>query len=189
MLEFIFGPKNPTLAWQRLAGLALTFDLSKPALNGVELGRAAENLSWLGRDEDRTAFRAGELCYYSLGLCVECYEDVYTVTGFEIVFRDPEEQKYQSFAGTVLFHGRPVNLSALTEDKFVALFGQYFWRDVDEQESILFFEFADVEWQVEFDRASVLKRVTVTSLPLMADPEQRNAYGVTSAWPPDLRSG
>ena len=79
----------------------------------------------------------------------------------------------------------PLRLSNRSSESDVqALFGQPYWRDQDEDEIILFYEFPGVEWQIEFDLVGALKHLRV-GRPLLADAEQRAAYGVTKHWPPD----
>ncbi len=69
-----------------------------------------------------------------------------------------------------------------TERGLIAIFGSPYWRDQDEDEVILFYEFGEYEWQIEMslkDRLSVF----VIAPPILADPQQRAAYSVTKPWP------
>ena len=91
MFSFLFGPSNPTRKWQAQSGEPLTFDLDTGSLDDAELGQRLERLSFLGPDEDRTSFRDGEFCYYSLGLCVRCHGSEHTITDYRLVFGDPED--------------------------------------------------------------------------------------------------
>ncbi len=65
-------------------------------------------------------------------------------------------------------------------------FYEPYWRDsADEEGSILFYEFGEIEWQVEFDQADSLRCLIVVSPPLMNDEEQRRAHGVNEPRPPN----
>ena len=186
MFRSLFGRPNPTRTWPPHTGQLLTCDLDAGSLNGGALGQRLDCVSFLGPDEDRQSSRTGEFyChYYSLGLCVECHGPEYVLTGYEIVFRDPEEQKYQPFQGRIIRNGDTLELAATTLDTCADVLGEYFWLDHDDDESIIFYEFTGREWQLVFDKASLLKRLIVTSQPLLADEEQREAYNVTRSWPP-----
>ena len=67
MLEFLFGPGNPTRNWNR-SGLELTCDVRRAELNQVPLGTSVAQLDCLGPAEDRRTIRAGDARYYSLAL-------------------------------------------------------------------------------------------------------------------------
>ena len=101
------------------------------------------------------------------------------------IYRDPDDKKFIPFVGSVQSNSDEIALSYLTESTFIDRFGDCYWRDQDDKESILFYEFPNREWQVEFDTQSLLKRIIVTSNPLMARKDQREAYGVTRPWPPN----
>jgi hypothetical protein len=186
MFEYLFGPENPTKEWQRAKDLRLDFDLEQKSLNGVRLGGPLERLSFLGSIEDRTGLRSQELRYPSLGLRVYCYNDENVIDCFEIVQRDPWSPQVRPFPGLFHYRGRQLSLSQLTERDFVTLFGFPYWRDEDEDEVILFYEFSELEWQVEFSLDGSFNCICVTSKPLLADENQRTAYGVTEQWPPSF---
>jgi hypothetical protein len=189
MLDFLFGPPNPTRSWPVVGEREITFDLDNASINGVRLGEPLDRARFLGPDEDRRAFRGGELLYFSKGLAVSFSLRSQALVAYRIVQSDPLEPRFQPFRGTVLSHGRPERLAALSPERFVNEYGDCYWRDRDEEhdESILFFEFVGLEWQVEFDLESRFKCITVTSEPIMAVEEQRLAYGVTELWPPKTK--
>jgi len=187
MLEFLFGPKNPTKDWQRASDLRLTFDLECGKLNGVGFGERLERLSFLGPVEDRSGLRQGEHRYFSLGLSVDCRSGDDTVDEFEIIQKDEYVPKYRPFPGAIQYHGENFDLGQLTEEICVRTLGPPFWKDEDADEIILFYEFPSREWQVEFALDGTLNRIIATSKPIMADERQRKAYGVTQPWPPRIR--
>ncbi len=184
MFEFLFGKPNPTREWRPNLARPLTFDLDAGALNGVALGESLERLSFLGPDEGGTSFRDGNFCYYSLGLCVNCDVSDNKITSFNVIVSDPIEPQYQPFSGRVVRKGQTIDLAALTPENCVEEFGEYYWLDRDEEESIVFYEFAGCEWQIEFNHSSLFMSLFVTDDPLMADGEQREACKVTNPWPP-----
>ena len=184
MFDFLFGPKNPTANWQRPSGLQLSFDLQDGSLNGDRLGEPLEKMSFLGPVEDRQGLRTGEYKYYSLGLCVDCCNDENTIDSFEIVRKDPWEPKYEPFPGRFLCQRDVLNLGTLTKTSFTGHFDPPYWEDKDDDEIILFYEFPNREWQVEFALDGTFNRILVTRAPLLADEEQRLAYAVNKPWPP-----
>ena len=183
-MSYFLGPKNPTMDWQRAADLRLTFDLEGSTLNGVGFGEPLNRLSFLGPLEDRSGLTLGEYRFFSLGLSVDCYNEQDTIDCFEIVQKDQDMPEFQPFAGVCRCKGENLDLGQLTEESFVGTFGPPFWKDVDDEEIILFYEFPGREWQVEFALDETLNRILVTSKPLMADERQREAYGVNKSWPP-----
>lgn len=179
----MFGKKNPSGKWTKQA-TDLSVDLNQRTLNGISLGSSLNGLSFLGPDEDRHTFRQGELSYYSQGLVVEFDIKAQTITAFHLVLDDPLEVDFTPFSQTVIKDGRSISLGLITAKNCEAQWGEVFWRDEDEEEIICFYEFTDAEWQLEFDLSSgSMKRMIVTSDPLMADPTQREMYGVTKNYP------
>jgi hypothetical protein len=187
MLEFLFGPKNPTKDWQRIAGLRLDCDLMEGTLNGVRLGETFDRLCFLGPVEDRSGLRLGEYRYFSLGLSIGCYNAENLIDFYELVKKDAAFPQYREYAGRCQFGGRDVPLHQMTEPLFVKAFGLPYWRDEDDEEAILFYEWPRLEWQVECALAGNVNRIIITRSPLMADSDQRKAYGVDRPWPPEKR--
>ena len=184
MLEFVLGPKDPTKVWQRASDLRLTFDLEGGKLNDVGIGESLNRLSFLGPIEDRSGLTLGEYRFFSLGLSIDCYNEQDTIDCFEIVQKDQDMPEHQPFAGVCRYKGENLDLGQLTEPSFVGRFGPPFWKDADDEEILLFYEFPGREWQVEFALDGTLNRILVTSKPLMANQRQREAYGVNKSWPP-----
>jgi len=180
MLEWLFGPKDPTKDWQRTRELRLEVDLERGALNGVRLTEPADRLSFLGPVEDRAGLKADEFRYDSLGLSVG-YDQEKAIDCFQFIQKDPACPQGRPFPGQCWYQGRILDLARATEPSFVEQVGSPYWRDEDEDEILLFYEFPAMEWQVEFAPDGTLNRILVTSAPLLADPRQREAYGL----PPD----
>jgi hypothetical protein len=89
------------------------------------------------------------------------------------------------FPGRFKLDGRAIDLGLqTTESEIRALLGEPWWRDEDEDEVILFYEDGRVERQFELTKSGTLTVITLMLSPLMADREQRKAYGVTKPWPP-----
>lgn len=163
MFEFLFGPRNPTRSWSAYAGDGLVFDLRLAALNGKALGEPLSLLSFLGPDEDRGSFRRGELRYYSLGLCIECFTDQRdTITGFQLVFHDPLEPRYRPFAGQFLHRGHKLDLAPLTEKELIRHFGEPEHLEREADGISLEYPFEDYGWLIELDPESGLKRFCAT---------------------------
>jgi hypothetical protein len=184
LFDFLFRSKNPTRDWVRPPGLRLTFDLDSSTLNGVGFGEPLASVSFLGPAEDRRNLHYGEYGYYSLGLVVESHNEQNTLDSFDLVNKDPNFPRYESFGGDCLFRGSSLKLSRLTQAFLHEQLGQPFSKDEDDDEVILFYEFPNLEWQVEFAPDGTLNRIVITNRILLADEEQRAAYGVTKPWPP-----
>ncbi len=101
-------------------------------------------------------------------------------------WRDPEAPELPAFKGRIRFAGclHPFSVTT-TKAEVLALLGAPYWIDEDADESILFYEFGAIEWQIEFDEKEFLKVLLMATPPLLEDPEQRRAYGVTRKWPPE----
>ena len=184
LFRWLFGPTNPTKDWQGSDDLRLSFDLDCGKLNGVGLGERLDRLSLLGPVEGRSGICQGEFRYFSVGLSVNCRNNEDMVDEYEIVQKDENVPQYRPFPGAVQCHGENLDLGQLTEESCVARFGLPFWKDEDDDEIILFYEFPGREWQVELALDGTPNRIIVTSKPLMADERQRKAYNVTKPWPP-----
>jgi len=95
---------------------------------------------------------------------------------------------FRSFFGTTVAKGQRLELPNLSPESLARVYGEPFWRDCDDEEVILFYEFIGLEWQVEFSLSGNLRCITVTSEPIMASEDQRLAYGVSAVWPPVSRT-
>jgi hypothetical protein len=181
----LFGPTNPTKDWPSAGNLGLDFDLESGTLNGIGLREPLAKLSFLGPVEERSGLmlRAGEFRYYSHGLAIQCDVPPYTIDDFELVQHDPDSLRYVPYAGICRYRVKSLHLGRITERSFQHDFGSPYWRNEDGEEVILFYEFQNLEWQVEFSVEGALIRIVVTANPIMADERQREAYGVTEPWP------
>ncbi|MEK6248918.1 MAG: hypothetical protein N2C12_12115 [Planctomycetales bacterium] len=166
--------------------MAFTISSQEQDLQGNKLPKlfSPRSLAFLGPQERSTSYD-DELCYYGLGLAIDCCEEDHVIQGFQLIFSDPDEQLYQPFTGNVLFHGQPLDLSGLTTNSAGKQCGQWYWLDRDEDETIIFYETPGREWQIEFDPSLKIKRFITTTLSLMASQQQRAGYSVSKPWPPD----
>ncbi len=179
MLDFLFRRGNPTNNWRRSSGLSLTAELAIPALNGVALGSPFDQLSSLGRNDDT---QYGTLCYYDLGIGVDCAQDG-AIHGYTVVLAD-ENDKFQPFCGTLRWNDGQIGKVELRQDRLQSMFGEWYWLDEDEDELIAFFEYPSHEMQVEISQCGAAKRIILIRDRLMSKPDQRESYGVNKAWPP-----
>ncbi len=181
----LFGKPHPSDSWEAQERLELVFDLHRHALCNVGIGDPIEWLSVLGPPEERKALAEGCYGYPSRG--VEIWADDGIVKDFMIVVgSDVTLPGFEPFRGTLVSDGRHLGLSSSsTEKEFAHTFGEPYWRDEDDMEIILFYEWKnDIEWQVEFTPGGLLKVFRATTPPLMSTQDQRNAYKVTKEWPP-----
>ena len=179
MLDFIFRRGNPTSAWRRSPNLTLTAALDEPSLNGVALCSRFDRLSSLGRN-DRLQF--GTLCYFELGIGIERGEDG-TLHGYTIVLID-EDSEFQPYRGALTWKRDRLDIRQLASTDLPDIFGEWYWIDTDDTESIAFYEYPGYEMQIELALSGAIKRIIVTKDPLMAAAEQRDAYNVDKPWPP-----
>ncbi len=182
MFEAFFCPKNPTKLWQRAKDLRLNFDLERGSLNGARFGDPLETISFLGPVEELKPLQDREYSYPSLGLSIGCDEN--TIDSFHIGHYDKFSPLSRPFPGQMRCREQTFDLPQLREQHFVDAFGPPFWRDEDESEFILFYEFPWIEWQVEFGLDGTFNCILVTCKPMLADEGQRSAYGITRPWPP-----
>ena len=184
LLDSLFGRRDPTADWKAEAWVALVFDFSQNALCGVTIGEPVERLSQLGPVEDaRAARREGRYCYYSKGIEIGVGDGI--VTSCLLVWGSPVDPRYRPFAGACTCRCLTLPLNAGTgEAEIVQIFGAPYWRDEDQHEILLFYEWGAVEWEVELTRQGRLKAVNIVTPPLLADERQRRAYRVTKSWPP-----
>lgn len=184
IFDLIRGRKHFSKLWQAEPGFEIHLDLDRHALCRCRIGDPIQWLSGLGPPEDSAALREQRYCYYSKGF--EIGEEDGKVADFVVDWLDYLRAGFQPFNGHVTYRGKTVPLGArTTEGEFANLFGRAYWRDQDQDEIILFYEFRDdIEWQVEFTLESRLKAMKVVWPALMAEAEQRERYGVSVPWPP-----
>ena len=92
-----------------------------------------------------------------------------------------------NFEGLILKNGEKISVSTnTTPEQIIALFGEPYWTDVDDDESILFYEYQSgkVEVQFEFPAKRQLGFITMSRDGVLSDAKQRNSYRVTKEWPP-----
>jgi hypothetical protein len=181
---------DSSAAWPAAPNLEVVFDTATQRLCGVSLGSDIHSAARFGPPENRHPTRDLAYDYYQRGLSL-CTEDG-AIVEFLLVFLQGwgfshgTKPPFAPFTGTIERNGESLPITPRTTlDEFVALFGEPWWRDDDEDETILFYEFRpNVEWQVEFNPQQTLAAWTITSAPLMAGEDQRRAYHVTKPWPP-----
>jgi hypothetical protein len=187
LLDRLTRKTDRTAGWVRDPALRLTLDLARGTLCGVALGEPVERLASLG-PTGRNAEKDGDLQYQALGLIVGVSEEA--IDSFIVYWRDYLGQGFEPYAGTVLSAGQVVLLGPrTTEAELVAVFGRPYFRDQDEDETLLFYEIQDrwgrlTERQVELDEKGALRSIIFSAEPMLADERQRKAFGVDEPWPP-----
>jgi hypothetical protein len=179
-----FRSRSPTSAWREELGFLLVADLDRFELNGVGFGADIEGLRFLGPSESKW------FDYPSKGLQLDVDSGA-RLEGLVLALRggvylgQAKPEHVRQFAGRIRMNGRDWTPAELrSESDFVAAWGEPYWRDEDEDETLLFFEFDQGEVQVELSLEGVPQVLIVTPEPLMADSAQRESYGVTKSWPP-----
>jgi hypothetical protein len=168
---------NPTRGWHEDEARVLELDLDRQRFCGTAIDEPLERLSHLG-PATRWSF-ALEFPRHGIHLC-----GGRTIDEVSVFFGHPDEPRQGKYRGRILYRREELTLSYRDDEaRLIALFGQPYWRDKDADETILFYEFGAVEWQVELGRDGCLKCFSLAR-PLLADPAQREAYGGTKPWPP-----
>ena len=135
------------------------------------MGSPFEQLSYLGRSDNREVER---IDYLDLGILFDRESDG-TFSGYALFFSD---EFFKPYLGKITIAG----VSVTAKDIPDAL-GEAYCVDTDEDETIHFYEFGTHEILCEFALDGSLNEVTLTTFPMLADPVQRDRYGVTKAWP------
>ncbi len=185
-----FKAKNITKDWERDKNLTLNFDFTLNSLNNIKIGNNFQLLSNLGPCDNKKKLKVNDFLYLSLGLLVGT-DNNQKIDTFILYWNDIFEKEFTAYAGKCFFQDKQILLSEkTTKEEFIKIFGEPYWQDIDftgdtlYDEIILFYEFSNLEWQVEFLRDETLKLIIITNKPIMDDKECRNAYGVTKDWPP-----
>ena len=184
----LFTPKvDPLVSWRAEPGQTIEFgfDFDHHTLCGVKLGDPIALLWKLGPSEDKPAEAGGFHNYYSKGVEVDVEDG--KVVSFVLFFNDEQQKKFLPFKSRCIFRGQALELRAgLSEIELKTVFGEPYWCDADDDETILFYEFVDIEWQVEIDNHNGLTAFVVLTQPVLADEAQRNSLHVTKPWPPQI---
>jgi len=184
MLRRLRPPADGTKNWREDPYADLLADLDRFTLSGVALGDEIEGLSFLGPSA------TGAFDYPHKGLRFDV--DDTRLEGFMLALREGVElgpgtsgaTRTQAFAGRIRIRKRdflPHELN--TEKDFRSTWGDPYWRDEDEDEILLFYEFPVCEVQVELSLEGNAQILIVATPPLLSDPDQRARYGVTKPWP------
>ncbi len=169
---------NPTRDWEEDLIAPIVLDLDHHLFCGVGIGEPIEKLSFLGPGQVTSL----GIAWPRKGVAVANGNGLIDEMSF--FFGHVAEQRGGQFVGTFHYRSGAVTLSRdFSEENALCLFGQPYWRDQDQDESILFYELGDRELQLEFGLDRRLKCL-VLCLPILADESQRKAYGVTKPWPP-----
>lgn len=185
-----FKSSNITTNWEKSLTLDLTFNFSNNSINNIKIGDDFELLSSLGTCENKVIPKILDYNYYSMGIMIGTKKDN-KIDTFLLYFNDVIEKKFSPFTGKFIYQNKKILLSDKTTKKeFIAIFGEPYWENIDisgdktYDEIILFYEFKNLEWQVEFTSDEKLKLFIAIDNPIMSDLENRKNYGVTKSWPP-----
>ncbi len=186
----LFTPKVDSLvAWRTEPGQTtdFDFDFDTHALCGIKPGDPISLLWKLGPPDDKAEEANGNFNYYSKGVQVSAEEG--KIVSFVLFWNDNRQKRFLPFNSPCHFHGQTLTLAPSTDEAALkSIFGEPYWRDEDADEIILFYEFGDIEWQVEIDRREGLTAIVIATPPLLAEEAQRQAYQVTKPWPPPSKA-
>jgi hypothetical protein len=184
--DWLFGRADATKQWRGLPGASIDVDFSRHSLGGVAIGEPIGGLEPAGPAERCDRGRGENYYrYHSKGFEFAEHEGRAVFYGF--TFLDEYGDGFNSFQGRCMWAGRDLNFCASTrESEIIAALGQPYWRDEDDNEIILFYEFPSksIEWQFELSKDGTLQFLLMTTPPLLAESRVREAFGVTKPWPP-----
>jgi hypothetical protein len=183
-LDKLFGGGDPALRWEASPSVRIELDLDRPALCGIRLGDNSDRIAMLGRPDNPRPSKDEQYVYERHGFWIDACDR--SICSFTVIFdATASELTGEAFSGTILDKNQPIELNASTDEaEFRRRFGEPYWRDVDEKECLLFYEFGQIEWQVEFGKGDGLRVLTIVTPPLLSGTEQRAAYHVGKPWPP-----
>ncbi|MCB9853428.1 MAG: hypothetical protein H6819_10065 [Phycisphaerales bacterium] len=181
LFDALFGKVDLCKDWVADPDLKLEVDLSRQSISGIKIGGPVDDLARMGPPDNRKATKLEHYIYAASGLEFNSRDG--RVDGFLLAIQ--RTGVLQPYKGGFCYQQKSIRLGAATSvDEFIGLFGKPFWRDEDDSETLLFYEFGTtLEWQAEFDGSGKLRVFSIVSPPLLSDPEQREAYGVDKTWP------
>jgi hypothetical protein len=175
-------------SWRRDLGLRLEVDLSASSLAGVRLGDPLEAVARFGPPGKGSDPCKGVFKYPSEGFEVDVDMESRLVEGLCFFWNAGWwATGERPFFGSFSLDGTPADLGPLSpESRVKGLLGEPYWRDSDDDETILYYVRGPVEWQLEFPREGRLRAFLMVSPPSMADASFRDSLGVTRPWPPGV---
>lgn len=182
LLRSLFGPPNPTRKWVENPMVARAVELDRHAFCGVAAGEPFDGLSFLGRSRIHPHIHTWHE-YPHEGLRVDVKEGA--VESFIFTLTRDEDDDLTPYAGLLRYRGSALALHRIaTHEGVVSTFGEPWWREDDEEDVTLFYEFGGkFEWR--FEGASDGRMCLMfVGRPILADPWERESYGVTKPWPP-----
>ncbi|MBN1619319.1 hypothetical protein JW890_01210 [candidate division WOR-3 bacterium] len=174
--------KYPGFDWGERTSVRRKLDLGYTKLSGVGLYEDWLLLKKFGMPENPSNARSMKFSYYSSGFEFDVENG--KITDIFVTWKD-FYSPFSAFSGETLDKGKPTGINPKTkEDDFINIFPDVYWRDEDDDEIILFYEFKDFEWQVEFDKSREIKAFIAGGKPtLLSDPEVRKMYKITKDFP------
>ncbi len=170
LFDLLFGKKKKETYSKHLVD-NLIIDLSKLSFNNTKVGTPFSS-----SDPICDAFKTGDV-YKPQGEGIE----VGVKDGlFDFIFITLQE-----FYGQIKHNGTK-SLSGKSVNEIIKEFGKPYWTDRDDDETILFYEYDNgrIEVQFEFDTDGKFIHLMITKDGVLSKEEQRQAYGVDKAWPP-----
>ena len=179
IIDTVRGWANPLWLWREDPSIPLVLDLDAHQLCGVGIGDSLERLSFLGRGKLHSSLAV----FPDKGLAIGCSQEL-RIEEISVFVGHQAEPAGGAFSGTFRHHKSPCPLSRETTERDLRqAFGEPYWRNQDDDETILFYEWRSCEWQVELAADGCLKCLVI-GVPILADPDQRAMYEVTKPWPP-----
>ena len=134
---------------------------------GIKPGDPVSLLWKLGPSEDKTAEANGNYNYYSKGVQVAVENG--RVVSFLLLWNDKDQKQFLAFNSPSSYRGQKVELrSRMSEMEITTIFGEPYCRDDDADETILFYEFGEIEWQIEIARREGLTAIVLLTPPSKA---------------------
>jgi hypothetical protein len=180
LVRYLLSRFNPTWTWEENPFQPLVVNLDSHRFCAVAVDDPAEALAFLGPGKNTNFGFVWP--HKGIEVSVSIGEERITEMGF--YFGHADEAAKGVFPGEFRYRGAVLRLSGESKEADIhSVFGQPYWRNQDESEILLFYEFPKSELQVELGLDGFLKYLRFGG-PVLADAEQRRLYGVTKVWPP-----
>ncbi len=159
----------------REAITGLEVDIMRGTCGGAKLGQPVPRSVFFCESLEESGVFKSEPSGFEIGLGERGTDAAANVAGYFCI-------DVERFTGVVMADGRQLNADACTTETIRGTCGEPWWEDVDEEETLWFYELPQVEIQFEFGPGGSLDHITVTKDRLLADARQRDAYGVDRPW-------
>lgn len=170
-LSDLFKEKNETSKWVENESVEISIDLSNNKFSTVSLNEEFEKISFLGPGK-RAEFSKKSFNFLEKGIGIDINNDN-KIEAFAIYFRNSYIEKMKPYKGKVIYNEKIIDLTGLKgKDELIMYFGEPYRQEEDEEETIMYYEFEDHEWQIELTPEGEVNAMIICR-PSLFDPEAK----------------